>query len=225
MRFTPRAERLGIHKYQHIYAWFFYGMMTLMWCTAKDFVQAARFKRQNLLKTQNITYGKLIRAIIITKIIYFTIILFIPLYFQTTILSIPATIGCFLLMHFIAGVSLAAIFQPAHVVPTSTYEIPNESGVVEADWAVNQLYNTANFAPKAKFFSWFVGGLNFQVEHHLFPTISHVHYKKLSEIVKKTASEYNLPYYSYKTFFDAVKEHTKMLHDLGTKDYAPAMHH
>ncbi|MBP6459708.1 MAG: acyl-CoA desaturase [Crocinitomicaceae bacterium] len=225
MRFTPRAERLGIHKYQHIYAWFFYGMMTLMWCTAKDFVQAARFKRQNLLKTQNITYGKLIRAIIITKILYFTIILFIPLYFQTTILSIPATIGCFLLMHFIAGVSLAAIFQPAHVVPTSTYEIPNESGVVEADWAVNQLYNTANFAPKAKFFSWFVGGLNFQVEHHLFPTISHVHYKKLSEIVKKTASEYNLPYYSYKTFFDAVKEHTKMLHDLGTKDYAPAMHH
>jgi linoleoyl-CoA desaturase len=224
MRFTPRAERLGIHKYQHIYAWFFYGMMTLMWCTAKDFVQAARFKRQNLLKTQNITYGKLVRAIIITKILYFTIILFIPLYFQTTILSIPATIGCFLLMHFIAGVSLAAIFQPAHVVPTSTYEMPNESGVVEADWAVNQLYNTANFAPKAKFFSWFVGGLNFQVEHHLFPTISHVHYKKLSEIVKKTASEYNLPYYSYKTFFDAVKEHTKMLHDLGTKDFAPAVH-
>ena len=224
MRFTPRAERLGIHKYQHIYAWFFYGMMTLMWCTAKDFVQAARFKRQNLLKTQNITYGKLIRAIIITKVLYFTIILFIPLYFHTTILSIPATIGCFLLMHFIAGVSLAAIFQPAHVVPTSTYEMPNESGVVEADWAVNQLYNTANFAPKAKFFSWFVGGLNFQVEHHLFPTISHVHYKKLSEIVKKTASEYNLPYYSYKTFFDAVKEHTKMLHDLGTKDFAPAVH-
>ena len=182
------------------------------------------FKRQNLLKTQNITYGKLIRAIIITKVLYFTIILFIPLYFHTTILSIPATIGCFLLMHFIAGVSLAAIFQPAHVVPTSTYEMPNESGVVEADWAVNQLYNTANFAPKAKFFSWFVGGLNFQVEHHLFPTISHVHYKKLSEIVKKTASEYNLPYYSYKTFFDAVKEHTKMLHDLGTKDFAPAVH-
>ena len=221
MRFTPRAERLGIHKYQHIYAWFFYGMMTLMWCTAKDFVQAARFKRQNLLKTQNITYGKLIRAIIITKILYFTIILFIPLYFQTTILSIPATIGCFLLMHFIAGVSLAAIFQPAHVVPTSTYEIPNESGVVEADWAVNQLYNTANFAPKAKFFSWFVGGLNFQVEHHLFPTISHVHYKKLSEIVKKTASEYNLPYYSYKTFFDALKEHTKMLVQICNKDIYP----
>jgi linoleoyl-CoA desaturase len=222
MRFTPRAERLPIHRFQHIYAWFFYGMMTLMWCTAKDFVQAARFNRQNLLKTQNITYGKLIRQIITTKIIYFIIIFSLPL--TLNILPWYGTILSFLMMHFIAGVSLAAIFQPAHVVPTSTYPMPNESGVVEADWAVNQLYNTANFAPKAKFFSWFVGGLNFQVEHHLFPNISHMHYKKLSEIVKKTASEYSLPYYSYKTFFGAIKEHTKMLHDLGTKDYAPAVH-
>ena len=222
MRFSPRAERLKIHRFQHIYAWFFYGLMTLMWCTAKDFVQAARFKRQNLLKTQNITYGRLVRAIIITKVIYFAIIFGVP--FTFSILPWYGTVLCFLTMHFIAGVTLAAIFQPAHVVPTSTYPIPNNSGVVEADWAVNQLYNTANFAPKSTWFSWYVGGLNYQVEHHLFPNISHVHYKKLSEIVKKTASEYNLPYYSYKTFFGAVREHTKMLHDLGTKDYAPAVH-
>jgi linoleoyl-CoA desaturase len=193
-----------------------------MWCTAKDFVQAARFKRQNLLKTQNITYGRLVRAIIITKVIYFAIIFGVP--FTFSILPWYGTVLCFLTMHFIAGVTLAAIFQPAHVVPTSTYPMPNNSGVVEADWAVNQLYNTANFAPKSTWFSWYVGGLNYQVEHHLFPNISHVHYKKLSEIVKKTASEYNLPYYSYKTFFGAVREHTKMLHDLGTKDYAPAIH-
>jgi linoleoyl-CoA desaturase len=222
MRFSPRAERLKIHRFQHIYAWFFYGLMTLMWCTAKDFIQAARFKRQNLLKTQNITYGRLVRAIIITKVIYFAIIFGVP--FTFSILPWYGTVLCFLTMHFIAGVTLAAIFQPAHVVPTSTYPIPNNSGVVEADWAVNQLYNTANFAPKSTWFSWYVGGLNYQVEHHLFPNISHVHYKKLSEIVKKTASEYNLPYYSYKTFFGAVREHTKMLHDLGTKDYAPAVH-
>ncbi len=222
MRFSPRAERLKIHRFQHIYAWFFYGLMTLMWCTAKDFIQAARFKRQNLLKTQNITYGRLVRAIIITKVIYFAIIFGVP--FTFSILPWYGTVLCFLTMHFIAGVTLAAIFQPAHVVPTSTYPMPNNSGVVEADWAVNQLYNTANFAPKSTWFSWYVGGLNYQVEHHLFPNISHVHYKKLSEIVKKTASEYNLPYYSYKTFFGAVREHTKMLHDLGTKDYAPAIH-
>jgi linoleoyl-CoA desaturase len=223
MRFTPRAERLAIHRFQHVYAWFFYGLMTLMWCTAKDFIQAARFKKDDLLKTQNITYARLVRAIIITKVIYFSVILGLPLT-GFSVLPWYGTILCFLLMHFIAGVTLAAIFQPAHVIPSSTYPMPNESGVVDADWAVSQLYNTANFAPKSTWFSWYVGGLNFQVEHHLFPNISHVHYKKLSEIVKKTAEEYDLPYYSFKTFFGAIKEHTKMLHDLGTKDFAPGIH-
>jgi linoleoyl-CoA desaturase len=223
MRFTPHAKRLKIHRFQHLYAWFFYGLMTLSWCTSKDFIQAKEFDKEDLLKTQNTTYGKLLTNIIITKILYFPIILGLPFMFSA--LPWYGTLIGFFVMHFIAGVILAAIFQPAHVVPTSTYLIPNDSGVVEADWAVNQLYNTANFAPKAVLFSWYVGGLNFQVEHHLFPTISHVHYKKLSEIVRKTAHEYNLPYYSYKTFFGAIKEHTKMLKDLGTKDFAPAIHH
>jgi len=124
------------------------------------------------------------------------------------------TIG-FVLMQFICGLILAMIFQPAHVVPTSTYPMPNNSGVVEADWAVSQLYNTANFAPKSRFFSWYVGGLNFQVEHHLFPSICHVHYKKIAKIVEETAREYHLPYYSYQTFFAALSEHTKMLKNLG----------
>ena len=223
MRFTPHAKRFKFHRFQHVYAWFFYGLMTLSWCTAKDFIQAKEFQRDDLLKTQNTTYGKLLTNIIITKVLYFPIILGLPFMFSA--LPWYGTLIGFFVMHFIAGVILAAIFQPAHVVPTSTYPVPNDSGVVEADWAVNQLYNTANFAPKAALFSWYVGGLNFQVEHHLFPTISHVHYKKLSEIVRKTAHEYNLPYYSYKTFFGAIKEHTKMLKDLGTKDFAPAIHH
>ncbi|MEZ4891343.1 MAG: fatty acid desaturase, partial [Crocinitomicaceae bacterium] len=78
--------------------------------------------------------------------------------------------------------------------------------------------NTANFAPKAKLLSWFVGGLNYQVEHHLFPNICHVHYKNISKIVKETAIEYNLPYYSYATFFAAIKDHAKLLKRLGKHD-------
>jgi linoleoyl-CoA desaturase len=223
MRFTPHKKRYGYHRFQHIYSWFFYGLMTLSWCTAKDFIQAKEFDRDDLLKTQNTTYGKLLTNIIITKIFYFPLILGLPMMFS--VLPWYGVIIGFVIMHFIAGIILSAIFQPAHVVPTSTYPMPDNSGVVDADWAVSQLYNTANFAPKAKLFSWYVGGLNFQVEHHLFPTISHVHYKKLSEIVRKTAQEYHLPYHSYKTFLGAIKEHTKMLKALGTNDNAPAMHH
>ena len=222
MRFSPHEKRMKLHKYQHIYAWFFYGLMTFMWCTTKDFIQAKRFKKYDLLKTQNITYASLLRNIIITKVFYFSIIFTLPILFSA--LPLYAIILGFFLMHFIAGVVLAAIFQPAHVIPSSTYPVPDNSGVVDADWAVNQIYNTANFAPGSSWFSWYVGGLNFQVEHHLFPNISHVHYKALSKIVKETTSEYNLPYFSFKTFYGAIREHTKMLRDLGTKDFAPGIH-
>ncbi len=222
MRFSPHAERLPMHKYQHIYAWFFYGLMTLMWCTVKDYKQAIRYNKMDLMKTQGTTFGRLLADIIISKIVYFGLFLILPMF----VLPIPwwGTILSFLVMHFIAGLVLALIFQPAHVVPTSTYPMPNESGDIEADWAVSQLYNTANFAPGSKLLSWYVGGLNYQVEHHLFPNICHVHYNKLSKIVRETATEYNLPYFSQKTFWGALKEHTKMLRDLGTKDFVPAIH-
>ena len=127
-------------------------------------------------------------------------------------------------MHFICGAILGAIFQPAHVIPTSNYPVPDESGNIEADWAVNQLYNTANFAPGARLFSWYVGGLNYQVEHHLFPNICHIHYRKISKIVEETAKEFNLPYYSQKTFGKALSLHTEMLYNLGHYDKAPALH-
>jgi linoleoyl-CoA desaturase len=121
----------------------------------------------------------------------------------------------------VCGLALAAIFQPAHVMPTNEYPMPNHDGTVENNWAVHQLYTTANFAQGSKFFSWFVGGLNFQIEHHLFPNICHVHYKKISKIVKETTKEFNLPYYSQKTFAKAIIEHTKMLKALGQEKYVP----
>ena len=117
-------------------------------------------------------------------------------------------------MQFICGFILGIIFQPAHVVPTSNYPMPDKSGDIEADCAVSQMYNTANFAHESRLFSWYVGGLNYQVEHHLFPNICHIHYRKISEIVKSTAEEFEVPYHSYATFIGALKEHTKMLYDL-----------
>ena len=119
-------------------------------------------------------------------------------------------------MHVIAGLTLASIFQPAHVVPSSTFPVPDPSGNIDADWAVSQLMNTANFAGKARMFSWYVGGLNYQIEHHLFPNICHVHYKNIAPIVKKTAKEYHVPYHEHKTFFAALRSHFSMLNKLGT---------
>lgn len=222
MRFSPHETRRAAHKFQHIYAWFLYGMMTILWATTKDFKQIFRYKKLELLETQNVKFGTSLTILILTKVVYYSVILGLPLIFSPMVWW--GTVICFFLMHFICGVILGAIFQPAHVVPSSNYPLPDASGNIEADWAVNQLYNTANFAPGARLFSWYVGGLNYQVEHHLFPNICHIHYRKISEIVRATAMEYNLPYNSQKTFGKALSLHTKMLYNLGHYDEAPGIH-
>lgn len=222
MRFSPHEKRRYMHRFQHIYAWFLYGLMTFMWFVTKDYKQAMRYEKMGLTQTQKTTFRKHMITLVIAKIVYGLMIFGLPMLFS------PASwwfilIGWFV-MQFICGVTLAAIFQPAHVVPSSNYPMPDESGNINADWAVSQLYNTANFAPGAKIFSWYVGGLNYQVEHHLFPNICHIHYSDISKIVKETAKEYHLPYHSYKTFYGAIADHTRMLYRLGNFDEAPAMH-
>lgn len=222
LRFSPHQKRLKAHRFQQYYAWFFYALMTVSWFLVKDYKQIVRYKNMGLISTQGTSFKRAMTVIILSKILYGGIFFVLP-FFVAPVAWYIVAIGI-LIMQFTTGLILAAIFQPAHVVPTSDFPKPDESGNIQADWAVNQLYNTANFAPGARLFSWYVGGLNFQVEHHLFPNICHVHYRKISKIVKETAIEYNLPYYSYKTFYRALSEHTKMLTNLGKYDDALAVH-
>lgn len=222
LRFSPNKKRNALHRFQHVYAWFFYGLMTMFWFISKDYKQARRFKKMGLIESQSITYANHWITIIVGKIIFAFIFIVLPIWLCETPWYI--SILGITIMLFISGLTLGAIFQPAHVVPTSNYPVPDDSGNIDADWAVSQLYNTANFAPKARLFSWYVGGLNYQVEHHLFPNICHVHYRKLANIVKQTAEEFNLPYHSYNSFGRALLEHSKMLYKLGHYDNAPAIH-
>ena len=110
---------------------------------------------------------------------------------------------------------MAVIFQAAHVMPETAFPAPPDSGKMDSNWAVHQLQTTTNFAPNNRILSWYVGGLNYQVEHHLFPNICHVHYRKISKIVEATAKEYGVPYNTIGRFRDAVTEHARMLYMLG----------
>ena len=213
LRFSPHRPLKKIHRYQYIYAWFFYSLMTISWIAAKDFKRLKKYKEMGAKLSGKRNFSRLLVDIIISKVIYYSVFLIIPL------LSIPVSwywvIGGFLLMHFTSGLMLSTIFQTAHVVPSSEYPVPNGNGELNNNWAVHQLYTTCDFAPKSTIFSWLVGGLNYQVEHHLFPYISHVHYKDISEIVKAKAKAYNLPYHVNKSFAQAVWQHIKMLKLLG----------
>jgi linoleoyl-CoA desaturase len=112
---------------------------------------------------------------------------------------------------------LSSIFQTAHVVPSSEYPVPDTNGELDNNWAVHQLYTTSDYAPKSRIFSWLIGGLNYQVEHHLFPNISHIHYREISKIVQCKAKKYSLPYHINKSFASAVLQHVKMLRLLGKR--------
>jgi linoleoyl-CoA desaturase len=216
LRFSPHTDWKPIHRYQHIYVWFFYSLMTIMWFLTKDFKQAKRYHEMGLTKTQGLTYSRHMAYVVFGKVIYSILFLFLPFYFSPT--SWPVVLISFVLMQMIAGLTLSLVFQPAHVIPDTTFTQPNDSGDIEADAKVHQLYTTANFSMKSRWFTWFVGGLNFQVEHHLFPNICHVHYRALSKIVKSTAEEFNLPYHSNRTFISALRSHARMLKLLGQKE-------
>tara|TARA_B110000046_G_C13011153_1_gene406727 strand:- start:1642 stop:2787 length:1146 start_codon:yes stop_codon:yes gene_type:complete len=213
LRFSPRDKYIPIHRFQFIYAWFFYSLMTIMWITTKDFQQLFRYKKMGLTKTENMNFGKLFMELLVTKVLYYVYVMAIPLIFTSILWWQLALLV--LLMHLIAGFTLAAIFQPAHVIPETEFPFPDKDLTIDNNWAIHQLETTSNFAPKSTILYWLIGGLNYQVEHHLFPNICHVHYKKISKIVKATAEEFNLPYHSEPTFFSALRSHGKMLRKLG----------
>jgi len=106
-------------------------------------------------------------------------------------------------------------------LPDVDFPLPDESGQMDNEWFAHQLATTTNFCTKNNVLTWMVGGLNFQVEHHLLPHVCHVHYKKLAPIVEETAKEFGLPYNNKKTFLSAMQDHTKMLRYLGQVELKP----
>jgi linoleoyl-CoA desaturase len=213
LRFSPHAKRYLIHRLQHIYGWGFYALGTLTWATTKDFSGLFRYKKQGLLNKSDGSFSSILTKVILWKFVYYGYILVLPL------ILVPASWWVILLgffvMHLVAGFLVGIVFQTAHVMPQTEYPVPSDDGTLENNWAVHQVLTTMNFAPKSHVFAWFIGGLNFQIEHHLFPNICHIHYKKISKIVKETTLEFGLPYQSKKYFMGALWEHAKMLRNLG----------
>lgn len=215
IRFNKNTKWLKIHQFQKYYSFFLYGLLTINWAITTDFRQMHKYLKRKL------SYGKFPNpatewtTLIVTKIIYYLLWIVLPL----LVLDIAwwkVLIG-FFVMHYTAGIILSIVFQLAHIVPMAEMPLPDKEGNLEHTWAVHQLYTTANFAPSNKFISWYTGGLNHQVEHHIFPHISHIHYGKIAKIVKETAMEFNLPYNEYKTFTNAILEHFNQLKTLGAK--------
>ena len=148
-----------------------------------------------------------------TKIIYTLLFVALPIW---QLGFVKFIIGYSIYM-FVTGVTISLVFQLAHCVENMEFDHPMKDGKIANDWATHQVATTSNFATQSKLVSFFTGGLNFQIEHHLFPKISHVHYPEISKIVKKVCAKHGISYFEQKTLLKAIVSHVKHLREMGKK--------
>ncbi|MFY7900291.1 MAG: fatty acid desaturase family protein [Chitinophagaceae bacterium] len=213
MRMAPTQKRLKMHKFQHFYFWFLYMLLYMFWMFFTDYkkyftqkIGTIRLKKMSL--KNHLTFWSV-------KVYHTAAFIVIPI----IMLGWLNWLIGFLVMSMVAGFTLSIVFQLAHTVEHTAFPLVDEaSNKLPDEFAAHQIKTTANFATKNKLISWLVGGLNFQIEHHLFPKISHVHYPAISEIVRNVCRDYQLQYIEYPTMRKAVWAHVRFLRDLGNND-------
>lgn len=210
IRISEEAPVNKVQRFQHLYAFPLYSMASISWVFRKDYKKFFQSQIGQLkVRHPKAEYFNLF----FFKAIYYSLFIVLPL----LVLDITwwqFIIG-FMALHIAEGLTMGLVFQLAHVVEGTDFPEPNCDGNIENNWAEHQMRTTANFAGENPVAGFFLGGLNRQIEHHLFPKVCHIHYAKIGRIVKETAHEFNLPYIENATFFKALKSHYKMLKKFG----------
>lgn len=210
LRCCNTQKWLPIHRYQFIYMFVLYSLSTLVWMLVNDFNKYFS-KKIHTTVIKKIEVGQHV-LFWISKALYVFFYALVPVYF----LGLQAWLTGFIILHMTMGLVLSVVFQLAHVVEKTTFDFAEgDKKIIASEWAVHEVKTTADFAPQNQVISWLMGGLNFQIEHHLFPQISHVHYPALSKIVRKQCEIFGLPYNYYPTMRQAIYSHVHLMKQLG----------
>lgn len=210
MRLHESQPRYWFHQFQHVYWVFLYGISYVVWIFYHDFEKyftgkIAANSDAKLETKEHIIFW-------VTKVLYTFVYIILPI---IMVGFVEALIG-FIIITFVCGLFISVVFQLAHIVEGTHFPEPDKlSNKIEQEWAIHQVRTTANFATKNKTVSWLLGGLNFQVEHHLFPKVSHIHYPKINQLVKETCLEFNITYLEYPSIFKAFRSHLLHIRKLG----------
>lgn len=209
-RLHPEQERRKFHRLQGIYLWFLYGFLAIKWHLVDDFYNLAvgRIGEFKIPRPK----GKDLAIFVGGKIIFFTMAFVVPMLLHTWWVALLV----YGLAAFVSGVTMAVVFQLAHVVEEAEMPAaPADGERMPSEWAIHQIQTTVDFSRKSKFLTWFLGGLNFQVEHHLFHRICHVHYPALSKVVEDACREFGVRYNAHKSIFSAIASHYRLLVQMG----------
>jgi linoleoyl-CoA desaturase len=210
MRLCPQQKRRWFHRWQHLYLWVLYGVMAARWHLWGDFKDVITGK----IGPHPIPRPKGLDLIIFLggKIFSIGWLIAVPLFFHEWWVVL-----CFyLLATALMGVILSVVFQLAHCVEEADFPSPVDGTMrMESAWAIHQVQTTADFARGSRILSFLLGGLNFQIEHHLLPQVCHVHYPALSPIVEGVCKEYGVRFSSHPTFWAGVVSHYRWLKRMG----------
>ena len=215
LRLCPEDPYRKYHRFQQWYAPLLYSLNLIRWVFVSDtrrIIRAIKDRKGSIGKPSR----KELSAMIILKLLHFTLFLVLP--FLMLPYSIAVILPAYLCMLALGGLTVTVIFQLAHIVEHVAFPMPSNNGALEYSFAKHQISTTANFGSKKGLSTFLFGGLNFQVEHHLFPHICHTHLPLISDIVRKTAAEFGMTYHHHKSLFAAVKSHFKTLRRLGASE-------
>jgi linoleoyl-CoA desaturase len=210
LRMCPSQKQLKIHRYQYIYCIPLYGLTSLLWTFFTDFTKYFGHKiHETAIRKMEIKEHVIFW---LSKSLYAVFYIALPLYMVG---FLPFIIG-FMAVHITLGITLAIVFQLAHVVEATHFVDANKKALkIDDEWAIHQVQTTADFATNNKIISWLTGGLNYQVEHHLFPKISHVHYPAIHKIVKDACQKFSIRFNNYPSMTAALRSHLRFMKQLG----------
>jgi linoleoyl-CoA desaturase len=209
-RLSPHQKRHAYHRYQHYYLWFFYGFITMKWQLADDFYNwaAGKVGSHRIPRPR----GRDLAIFLGGKAVSISVALVLPSFFHPFWLVLVFYVST----QWVAGIVLSIVFQLAHVVEEADFPSPGHAREdLRKNWAAHQLRTTVNFAPNNPILTWYLGGLNYQVEHHLFPRVCHVHYPKLSRLVAQACREHGVPHQAHQTMRASLASHFRWLRRMG----------
>jgi|WetSurMetagenome_2_1015567.scaffolds.fasta_scaffold44452_2 linoleoyl-CoA desaturase len=209
-RLTPQQPLRSFHRFQQWYIWPFYGLIPFKWYFVDDFRDVIRGRVSDYPMPR--PSGSELAIFVGGKLLYLCLAFWVPLSLHPA----WAVLGCYAATSFVEGVVLAVVFQLAHVVEEASFPMPDpQTGRMASHWAAHQVETTVDYARASRFATWFVGGLNYQIEHHLLPHVCHVHYPALAGVVEATCREFGVRYQYRQTFSAAVASHFRWLRRMG----------
>ncbi|HEX7449653.1 MAG TPA: acyl-CoA desaturase [Pirellulales bacterium] len=209
-RLSPHQRRLGFHRLQHFYLWVLYGLLPVKWQLYDDFrdVLLGRVGRHRMARPKGLDLA----VCVVGKVVFLGLAFALPL----SLHGVWSVLSLYLAASFAQGVVLSIVFQVAHCVKEAAFPLPqSHDRRMGAAWAVHQVQTTVDFARANRLLSWFIGGLNFQIEHHLFPRVCHVHYAALAPIVEETCRQFGVSYAAHGSFSAGVASHFRWLRSMG----------